>query len=73
MIERIKGYFEKQAFGVCDYLGAKIGVDSSTVRRYFIYVSFITLGSSLIVYLIMAFFIEHRYIFKSKKKTVWDL
>jgi phage shock protein PspC (stress-responsive transcriptional regulator) len=73
MIERIKGYFEKKAFGVCDYLGNKIGVESSTVRLYFIYLSFITLGSSLIVYLIMAFFIEHRYLFKKKKKTVWDL
>jgi phage shock protein C len=73
MIERIKGYFEKQAFGVCDYLGNKIGVESSTVRLYFIYLSFITLGSYLIIYLIMAFFIEHRYLFKRKKKTVWDL
>jgi len=73
MIERIKGYFEKQAFGVCDYLGNKIGVESSTVRLYFIYLSFITLGSYLILYLIMAFFIEHRYLFKRKKKTVWDL
>lgn len=73
MIERIKGYFEKQAFGVCDYLGNKIGVESSTVRLYFIYLSFITLGSYLIIYLVLAFFIEHRYLFKKKKKTVWDL
>ncbi|HAS35115.1 MAG TPA: PspC family transcriptional regulator [Flavobacteriales bacterium] len=72
-MERIKGYFEKQAFGVCDYLGNKLGMDSSRIRVFFIYISFITIGSTLIFYLILAFFIEHRYLFKKKRRSIWDL
>jgi len=42
---------------------------------FFIYVSFLTFGSPLIIYLAMAFILEHKEFFKFKKrrKTVWDL
>jgi phage shock protein C len=73
MIARIKGYFEKRAFGVSDYLGRKLGMDSDKIRVFFIYLSFITIGSTLIFYLILAFFIEHRYLFKKKRRSIWDL
>lgn len=73
MITKIQAYFEKRAFGVCEWLGEKLGIRSSRVRMYFIYLSFLTFGSPLIIYLILAFFIEHKDRFKRKRKTVWDL
>ena len=75
MIKRIQAYFEKKAFGVCAWWGNKLGIKSSRIRLYFIYLSFITLGSPLIIYLIMAFILEHKSFFKirRKRKTVWDL
>lgn len=74
LINPIYNFFEERAFGVCSWWGDKLGIATSKVRLYFIYLSFITLGSPLIIYLIMAFFLEHKSYFKLKhKKTIWDL
>jgi len=74
MINRIQTYFEKNAFGVCSWWGEKLQLKSSRIRMSFIYLSFITFGSPLIIYLIMAFVLEHKeYIKLSKRKTVWDI
>jgi len=73
MIEAIKYFFEKKAFGVCTYLGEKIGISSGRIRLYFVYTSFITLGSPLIIYLVLAFWVNLRkYIYK-KRSSIWDL
>jgi phage shock protein C len=73
MIEAIKYFFEKKAFGVCTYLGEKIGIGSGRIRLYFIYTSFITLGSPVILYLVLAFWVNLRnYIYK-RRSSVWDL
>ncbi|MBP7184502.1 MAG: PspC family transcriptional regulator [Saprospiraceae bacterium] len=49
---------ERTAFGVCSYIGDKIGLASSRIRIYFIYLSFITMGSPLVIYLIIAFWLN---------------
>jgi phage shock protein C len=58
MIERIKYHFEQNAFGVCTYLGEKFGISTSRIRLYFIYLSFITMASPVLVYLVLAFWIN---------------
>lgn len=59
----IKDFLEKQGFGVCHYLGRKMGVQIARVRLYFIYLSFGTLGSPIIIYLFVAFWLNiRRYI-----------
>lgn len=74
MIQKIQDFFEKYAFGVCAWWGKKLGINSSKIRIYFIYTSFLTLGSPLIIYLVMAFVLEHKYLFKLRRKsTIWDL
>lgn len=74
LVNHIYNYFELQAFGVCDWWGDKLGLRSSRIRLFFIYSSFVTFGSPLIVYLIMAFLLENKEYFKlRKRKTVWDL
>ncbi|TXC81836.1 PspC domain-containing protein [Luteibaculum oceani] len=74
-MNKILNYFEKQAFGVCAWWGEKLGISSQKVRLNFIYFSFITLGSPLLIYLIMAFILEHKEYFKfrSKKGSIWEL
>jgi phage shock protein C len=75
LINSIIGWFEKQAFGVCEYLGNKLGIRTTKIRMYFIYLSFFTFGSPVILYFIMAFMLEHRNYFRpsrSKKNTIWD-
>lgn len=76
MINRITSWFEQQAFGVCTWLGKKLGIKTTTIRMYFIYLSFFTVGSPVIVYFIMAFILEHKAFFKpgrNRRPSVWDL
>ena len=54
----LKNFIEWKAFGVCTAIGDKIGVATSRIRLWFIYISFLTLGSPLIVYMIMAFWMN---------------
>jgi len=74
MIERILGYWEKQAFGVCAWWGEKLKVKSNNIRLAFIYMSFITFGSPLFIYLVMAWILKHKEYFLFKKRsTIWEL
>ena len=74
-ISNIIAWFEKQAFGVCTWLGQKLGIKSTTIRLYFIYLSFFTFGSPIILYFILAFLLENKKFFKPtpKRKRIWDL
>lgn len=75
MINKIVNWFEQNAFGVCAWWGEKLGIKSSTIRLYFIYLSFFTVGSPIIIYFVMAFILENKNYFKlgSKRTSVWDL
>ncbi len=70
-IKQIQQYFEAHAFGVCTRLGDKMGVATSSIRLFFIYASFLTLGSPVIIYLSMAFVMNMRKHLR-KSSTVWD-
>ena len=59
-MKRFTDIIEKQGFGVCHYLGNKMGVQTSRVRLYFIYLSFGTLGSPIVIYLFIAFWLNVR-------------
>jgi phage shock protein PspC (stress-responsive transcriptional regulator) len=72
-MNKLKVFFEKQAFGVCSWWGEKLGIDPSKIRIYFIYASFATLGSMFFIYLIMAFILQLRNYIRPKRTRVWDL
>ena len=59
-MKKVKDMIEKQGFGVCSYLGNKMGLQISRVRLYFIYLSFGTLGSPIVIYLFIAFWLNVR-------------
>lgn len=63
---------ERQAFGVCQYLGEKMHVSPAEVRKYFIYTSFIGMGSPLIFYLIVAFWVNLRLYIRKGKNAIWN-
>ena len=67
-MDRVKDILERSAFGVCSYLGQKMGIASSRVRIYFIYLSFGTLGSPLILYLFIAFWLNVRVYIKQSRE-----
>lgn len=72
-MNKLKTFFDWQLFGVCEKIGEKLQIKSSRIRMYFIYFSFITFGSPLILYLILAFILEHKDFFKKRKSTVWEI
>lgn len=73
MIQYFRQVFEKQIFGVCQWWGEKLSIRSSRIRMFFIYASFIAMGSPLIMYLIMAFVLENKNHFNGiRRKRVWD-
>ncbi len=73
-MKKINEFFENQVFGVCQWWGEKLGIRSSSIRVWFIYTSFLTFGSPIIIYLVMAFFLKHKEYFKfgTRRPTVWD-
>jgi phage shock protein PspC (stress-responsive transcriptional regulator) len=73
-MNRLKDFIEWQAFGVLSAIGEKMGIATSRIRMWFIYVSFLTLGSPVIIYMIMAFWINmKRYILAAKRNPIWYL
>ncbi len=72
-MKRIQYFFESQAFGVCTMLGEKLGIATSSIRLSFIYISFLTFGSPVILYFILAFWMNVQKHFRRERSTVWDL
>jgi len=72
MITKLKDLMGRSAFGVCTYLGEKIGITSSRVRVYFIYMSFVTLGSPILIYLFVAFWLNIRSYIRQKASIIWE-
>ena len=72
MINLFRNTVERNAFGVCNYLGKKMGIAASRVRMYFIYVSFLTFGSPALIYLIVAFWLNVKRYIQQKKNILSD-
>jgi phage shock protein PspC (stress-responsive transcriptional regulator) len=64
-VKDLKNYIEWQAFGVCTAIGTKLGVATTRIRMWFIYVSFLTIGSPVVIYMILAFWLN------MKKYILW--
>ncbi len=72
LISKLKDFFEKSAFGVCDYLGHKMGIASARIRIYFIYISFVAMGSPIILYLFAAFWLNVREYIRQKRSGIFE-
>jgi phage shock protein C len=68
-----KSLIEQKAYGVCTKIGEKIGLSTRRIRVFFIYTSFLTLGSPVIIYMILAFWMNMRRYAREKRTAVWDL
>jgi phage shock protein PspC (stress-responsive transcriptional regulator) len=70
-MNKLRAFLEIRAFGVCTAVGEKLGIASSRIRMWFIYVSFITMGSPLIVYMVLAFWLNiKKYIYIAKRNPL---
>ncbi len=71
MVDKIQFFFERNAFGVCTRLGEMLGIASSNIRLFFIYASFLTFASPVLIYLALAFVMNIRKYLR-KRNPIWD-
>ncbi|MBN8786717.1 MAG: PspC family transcriptional regulator [Terrimonas sp.] len=70
-MNRFKQFIEWQVFGVCSYIGEKIGIANTVIRKHFIYISLLTMGSPIIIYMFIAFWMNVRnYIWKRRRNPL---
>ena len=70
-MDKVRDFFERYSFGVCAQLGEFLGVATSSIRLFFIYASFITFGSPVIIYLSLAFIVNMRKHLR-RRTPIWD-
>lgn len=73
IVDFFKTRVERSMFGVCDRLGQKMNIPSRRIRLFFIYASFLTVGSPVIIYLALAFLLDLKELMKQKRSSIWDL
>ncbi|PSL05043.1 PspC domain-containing protein [Cecembia rubra] len=72
-MNKIKLFLEERAFGVCSRLGEKLNFPVDSIRLFFIYSSFVTLGSPIILYVCMAMMMKVRkYLRKMNNPVLFD-
>lgn len=72
MPDRLRNLVELNAFGACTYVGEKFNIATSRIRLVFIYLSFLTFGSPVIIYFAVVFWVNvKRYIFFKKRNPLW--
>jgi phage shock protein PspC (stress-responsive transcriptional regulator) len=70
-MNKLRNFIEWQVFGVCAAIGEKMGIATSRIRMWFIYVSFLTFGSPVIIYMILAFWMNmKRYILAARRNPL---
>lgn len=69
-MEYLRNSLERSAFGVCEWLGDKMGIRRSRVRLYFIYLSCLSLGSSLFFYFFAAFWLNVRNYMREGRRVI---
>lgn len=72
-MKKISSFFETRAFGVCSYWGERFGIATSSIRLFFIYVSFLTFGSPILIYMGMVFLMNIHKHLRKNRKPVWDI
>lgn len=71
-MKRLTNFVEKKAFGVCTAIGDRLGISISTIRLYFIYSSFFTFGSPVILYLALAFWMNVKRALRRRSQAIWN-
>lgn len=72
-MSKLRLQFDDAVYGVCAYIGRKLNMPSKNIRLFFVYASFFTLGSPIIIYLIVAFWMKLKSMVNGERNPVWDL
>jgi phage shock protein PspC (stress-responsive transcriptional regulator) len=70
-MNKLKNFIEWHAFGVCTAIGEKLGIATSRIRMWFIYISFLTMGSPIIIYMVIAFWLNMKKYMNAARRNPW--
>jgi phage shock protein PspC (stress-responsive transcriptional regulator) len=70
---QLKYFAEKHGFHVSSRLADRLGMRANSVRMFFIYISFVTVGLGFGVYLTLAFWMRLKDLIRAKRSSVFDL
>lgn len=73
IIYKIRHFFERNGFYVSSRLGDRLGIKARSIRLFFIYVSFATLGVGFALYLTLAFLLKLKDLVRTKRSSVFDM
>ncbi|MCF4100966.1 PspC domain-containing protein [Gillisia sp. M10.2A] len=73
LVYAIRHYFERNGFYVSSRLADKLGIRAKSIRLFFIYLSFATLGVGFGLYLTLAFWLRIKDMIYTKRTSVFDL
>lgn len=65
-------FLEQRSFGVCSYIGERLGISISKIRLFFIYSSFLAVGFPVIFYLLAGIVLDIRDYIKRTRNRLWD-
>lgn len=70
-MNRLRSMIEWNMFGVCSWIGERFDISTTTIRKYFIYISFLAIGSPVVLYFILAFWMNlKQYISYGKRNPL---
>lgn len=73
LVYKIRHFFEKYGFAVSSRIADKLGMRVRSIRLFFIYLSFATLGVGFALYLTLAFWLKIKDMIYTKRSSVFDL
>jgi phage shock protein PspC (stress-responsive transcriptional regulator) len=73
LIDSTRHVLERNGFHVSARLADRLGMRTTNVRLFFIYVTFFTVGLSFGLYLTMAFLLKLKDMIYTKRNSVFDL
>jgi hypothetical protein len=73
LVYKIRHFFEKYGFAVSSRIADKLGMRVRSIRLFFIYLSFATLGIGFGIYLTLAFWLKIKDLIYTKRSSVFDL
>lgn len=73
LIHEIRHFFERNSFGFFQRLADRLGMRAKSVRIFFIYITFFTVGLSFAFYLTFAFAMKLKDLVYTKRSSVFDL
>ncbi len=73
MIYSIRHFLEKHGFYVSSRFAERLGIRAKSVRLFFIYLSFATIGMGFAFYITLAFLLRLKDLIYTKRSSVFDL